>query len=100
MKNKIHLLFEDYVWSDKVHEGLFKSPKEQLIDLFKQYSNKKKEAADKISNFVKKINLIKEYKQKMLATIKLDKILKNKEKALNDIKKMQFIRYCGIMIKN
>ena len=93
MKNKIHLLFEDYVWSDKVHEGLFKSPKEQLIDLFKQYSNKKKEAADKISNFVKKINLIKEYKQKMLATIKLDKILKNKEKALNDIKKMQFIRY-------
>ena len=93
MKNKIHLLFEDYIWSDKVHEGLFKNPKEDLINIFKQYSDKKKEAADKISNFVKKINLIKAYKQKMLATLKLDKILKNKEKALNDIKKMQFIRY-------
>ena len=93
MKNKIHLLFEDYVWSDKVHEGLFRKPKEDIINLFKQQLDKKKEAADKISNFIKKINLIKAYKQKMLATLKLDKILKNKEKALNDIKKMQFIRY-------
>ena len=93
MKNKIHLLFEDYIWSDKVHEGLFKSPKEDLINIFKLYSDKKKEAADKISNLVKKINLIKAYKQKMLATLKLEKIFKNKEKALNDIKKMQFIRY-------
>ena len=93
MKNKIHLLFEDYIWSDKVHEGLFKSPKEDLISMFKQFADKKKEAADKISNFVKKINLIKAYKQKMLATLKLSKIFKNKENALNDIKKMQFIRY-------
>ena len=92
-KNKIHLLFEDYVWSDKVHEGLFKSPKEDIINVFKQYADKKKEAADKISNFVNKINLIKKYKQKMLAVLKMNKILKNKEKALNDIKKMQFIRY-------
>ena len=93
MKNKIHLLFDDYIWSDKIHEGLFRSPKEDLINIFKQYSDKKKEAADKICNLVKKINLIKAYKQKMLATLKLEKIVKNKEKALNDIKKMQFIRY-------
>ena len=93
MKNKIHLLFEDYVWSDKIHEGLFKSPKEDLVNIFKQSSDKKKEAADKISNFVKKINLIKAHKQKMLATLKLAKIFKNKEKAINDLKKIQFIRY-------
>ena len=55
--------------------------------MFKQFADKKKEAADKISNFVKKINLIKAYKQKMLATLKLSKIFKNKENALNDIKK-------------
>ena len=93
MKNKIHLLFEDYVWSDKVHEGLFKTPKEDIINTFKQYADKKKEAADKISKFVNNINLIKQHKQKMLSILKLNKILKNKEKALNDIKKMQFIRY-------
>ena len=93
MKNKIHLLFEDYIWSDKVHEGLFKSPKEDLINIFKLYSEKKKNAADKISNFVKKINLIKQYKQRMLASLKLANIIKNKEKALNDIKKIQFLRY-------
>ena len=93
MKNKIHLLFEDYLYSDKVHEGLFEQPKNDIIDLFKNYADRKKDAANKISKFAKNINLIKRYKDKMLAILKLNRILNNKEKAIKDIKKMQFIRY-------
>ena len=93
MKNKIHLLFEDYLYSDKVHEGLFNKSKEDIINLFRDYADKKKEAAEKISNFAKNINLIKRYKEKMLATLKLNRILNNKEKALDEIKRIQFIRY-------
>ena len=93
MKNKIHLLFEDYLYSDKVHEGLFDKNKNDIINLFKDYSDKKKEAANKISRFAKKINLIKRYKDKMLALLKINQILNNKEKALKEIKRIQFIRY-------
>ena len=93
MKNKIHLLFEDYLYSDKVHEGLFDKNKNDIINLFKDYSDKKKEAANKISSFAKKINLIKRYKDKMLALLKINQILNNKEKALKEIKRIQFIRY-------
>lgn len=53
MKNKIKELFEDYVYSDRVHNGLFNEPKEQIIDLFKTYNDKRKDAAQKISKFVK-----------------------------------------------
>ena len=93
MKNKIHLLFEDYLYSDKVHAGLFDKSKEDIINLFRDYADKKKEAADKISNFAKNINLIKRYKEKMLAILKLNRILNNKQKALDEIKRIQFIRY-------
>ena len=93
MKNKIHLLFEDYLYSDKVHDGLFRKPKEDIIDLFKDYSDRKKDAADRISKFAKNINLVKRYKEKMLAILKLNKLLNNKEKAISDLKRIQFIRY-------
>jgi hypothetical protein len=93
MKNKIHLLFDDYVYSDKIHEGLFNDAKNDIINLLKEYNNKKIEAADKINQFVKNINLIKRQKEKMLATLKLKKILDNKHKALKEVKKIQFIRY-------
>ena len=56
MKNKIHLLFEDYVWSDKVHEGLFKTPKEDIINTFKQYADKKKDTTNKRTIFKKFIS--------------------------------------------
>ena len=93
MKNKIHLLFEDYIYSDKVHNGLFDESKTDIIYLFKDYSDKKKEAANKISKFTKKINLIKKYKEKMLALLKINRILNNKEKVLKEIKRIHFIRY-------
>jgi hypothetical protein len=93
MKNKIHLLFEDYLYSDKMHDGLFHKSKDDIINLFRDYADKKKEAANKISNFAKNINLIKKYKNKMLAILKLNRLLNNKNKALDKIKRIQFIRY-------
>ena len=93
MKNKIHLLFEDYVYSDRVHDGLFQKPKEDIVNLFRDYSDRKKEAADKIAQFARSINLIKRQKEKMMAVLKLNNILNNKEKALNELKRIQFIRY-------
>ena len=93
MKNKIKELFEDYVYSDRVHNGLFNEPKEQIIDLFRTYNDKRKDAAQKICNFVKKIQDIPDQITKLKRTILLDAILKNKNKQLNDIKKMQFIRF-------
>ena len=93
MKNKIHLLFEDYLYSDKMHDVLFHKSKDDIINLFRDYADKKKEAANKISNFAKNINLIKKYKNKMLAILKLNRLLNNKNKALDKIKRIQFIRY-------
>ena len=93
MKNKIHLLFEDYLYSDQVHNGLFDKPKEDIINLFRDYADKKKEAADKIAQFAKTINLIKRQKEKMMAVLKLNNILNNKEKAIKELKRIQFIRY-------
>ena len=93
MKNKIKQLFEDYIYSDRVHDGLFKKPKEDIIDLLKNYHDKKREAAQKISNFVKNIESIPDYIRKMKTAIALFNIIKNKDKQLEDIKKMQFIRF-------
>lgn len=63
MTNKLTDLLEDYIYTDRVHSALFKQPKEDLINLAKVYNDKRKEAAQKISNFVKRIkkylNIIK-----------------------------------------
>ena len=47
MKNKLHLLLEDYVYSDKVHDGLFKQPKDDIIDLLKNYYDLKNDEGNK-----------------------------------------------------
>ena len=93
MKIKIKNIFEDYVYSDKVHNGLFKDPKERIIELFNNYSNKKKEAADKIAKFIKNVSKIPEYINKCKAVLLLNKLVMDKEKQINEIKKMQFIRF-------
>ena len=93
MKNKIKQLFEDYIYSDHVHDGLFKQPKDDIINMFKLYNNKRNDAINKIIKFVKKIQEIPEHIRKMKANILLALILRNKDKQLNDIKKMYFIKY-------
>ena len=69
MKNKIKQLFEDYIYSDHIHNGLFKQPKEDIINLLKSYNDKKKDALYKIIKFVKKIEEIPEQLRKMKARI-------------------------------
>ena len=93
MKNKIKQLFEDYLYSDHVHNGLFKEPKDDIIKMLKGYNDKRNDAINKIVNFVKKIEAIPEQIRKMKASILLTSILRNKDKQLDDIKKMYFIRY-------
>ena len=93
MKTKINNLFDDYIYSDKVHKGIFKKPKEDLLNLFKQYNDMKKDAAKKISKFVKEIQKIPEINKKMKRIKLLDDILKKKQKILDDIKKMYLIRF-------
>ena len=93
MKNKIKQLFEDYIYSDRVHDGLFKKPKEDIIDLLKNYNDKKRDAAQKIATFVKNLENIPDHIRKMKTAIALFNIIKNKDKQLEDIKKMQFIRF-------
>ena len=93
MKNKIKQLFEDYIYSDHVHNGLFKQPKDDIINMFKSYNNKRKDAINKIVKFVKKIEGIPEQIRKMKTHILLASIIRNKSKQLKDIKKMFFIKY-------
>ena len=93
MKNKIKQLFEDYLYSDHVHNGLFKEPKDEIINMSKAYNDKKNDAIDKIIKFVKKIEEIPEQIRKMKLSILLASILRNKDKQMDDIKKMYFIRY-------
>ena len=93
MKNKIKNLFEDYVYSERVHDGLFKKPKDDIIDLAKAFDNRKRDAAKKISYFVKNIENIPDHLRKLKLTLLLNSIVKNKNKQLDDIKKMQFIRF-------
>ena len=92
MKNKIHTLFEDYVYSDKIHDGLFTEPKNQIIDLLNTHYNNKKDKAKKIADFIKGILKAPKNRDRMLATLKLQILVQKKENALNDVKKIQFIK--------
>ena len=80
MKNKIKELFEDYVYSDHGHDGLFKKPKEDIIELSKAFDDMKKDAAQKIANFVKNIQKIPDHLRKWKLTLLLSGIRKNKDK--------------------
>ena len=93
MKNKIRELFEDYIYSDQIHNGLFEQPKNDIINFFNSYNNKKQDAIDKIIKFVKKIQKIPDEIRKMKLSILLSSILKNKNEQIKDIKRMYFIKY-------
>ena len=93
MKNKIRELFEDYIYSDSVHHGLFEQPKNDIINFFNTYNDKKNNALDKIIKFVKNIEKIPKEIRKMKLSILLSSLIKNKNKQLKDIKRMYFIKY-------
>ena len=93
MTNKLTDLLEDYIYTDRVHSALFKQPKEDLINLAKVYNDKRKEAAQKISNFVKGIKKISEYNKTMRKYKLLDNIIKFNDKIYDKIKKMYLRRF-------
>ena len=45
MKNKVKNLLEDYLYMEKIHQDQFNKPKQEIINLFKNYDDKKREAA-------------------------------------------------------
>ena len=93
MKNKMKNLLDDYIYSDKIHQDLFNKPKNEIVNLFKNYDDKKKEAAQKITKFVQGMLVIPEHMRKMIITKKLYSIIKKKNDHINDIKKINFIRF-------
>ena len=92
LKNKMKHLLNDYIFSDKVHQGLFLKPKEDIINLFKDYDKKRKDAGRVISKFVKGITSIPQHIKKMVRNKLLDSIIKKKSNKIHEIKKIQFIR--------
>ena len=93
MKDKIKSLLYNYIYSDKVHQGLFKKPKEEIIKLFKEYDDKKKNSQKKICDFVKGIFKIPDHIRRMILNKYLHSIVQKKINHINDIKKIQFIRF-------
>ena len=88
MKNKLNALLKDYMYTRKFNQALYKKPKNDILDLFKGYSDQKKAAADKICKFVKGMMRIPVYNLKMKRNKLLDKIIKKKKDAIDDIKRI------------
>lgn len=88
MKNKLNVLLKDYMYTRKFNQALYKKPKNDILDLFKGYSDQKKAAADKICKFVKGMMRIPVYNLKMKRNQLLDKIIKRKKDAIDNIKRI------------
>ena len=93
MKEKMKNLLDDYLYSDNIHQGLFKKPKEDIINLFKNYDDKRKDAGQKINKFVKGLIKVPKYIKKMLITKLLNSIINRKNNNIKEIKKIQLIRF-------
>ena len=61
----------------------------KLFNFFNSYNDKKKDAIDKIINFVKNIEKIPKEIRKMKLHLLLSSIIKNKNKQINDIKNIK-----------
>ena len=92
-KNKIKNIFEKFILSDKIHKDLISKPKIDLINLAKDYDEKKKKSAKKIVIFVKKILRIKERNKIMKRNELLNKIIKKKNDIMNSFKKIMLMRF-------
>jgi len=58
MKNKIYLLFDEYIYSDKVYDGPFGKQKKDIINLLRDAYDRKKVATNIISELAKTIDLV------------------------------------------
>ena len=93
MKNKMCNLLEDYLYSDKIHDGLITNPAKIILDSMINYNKLKTEQAKKINDFAKGILLAKNNLNKMKLTLKMRKLIEKKEKDIDYIKKMNLRRF-------
>ena len=90
-KNKLSDLFEKYLNSEKIHKNIFEKPKLDIINLAKNYDDKKKKAAEKIVKFVKRIVRIKENNKIMERNKLLSGIIKTKNEHMDIFKRLALI---------
>ena len=93
MKNKMKNLLDNYVNSNSSHQELFEKPKNDIIKLFRDYDDKRKDAQQKINNFSKGIFNIRDQIKKMILNKLLHSIIKKKDEHINDIKKIKFFGF-------
>jgi len=93
MKNKMSNLLDDYLYSDKIHDGLITNPAKIILESMINYNKLKNEQAKKINEFTKGILLAKSNLNKMKLTLKLRKLIDKKNKDVNYIKKMTLRRF-------
>ena len=93
MKNKMSTLLEDYLYSDKVHDGLITNPANKILDAMINYNKIKTEKAKKINNFAKGILIAKNNLNKLKLTLKMKKLVQKKTKDEDYIKRMNLRRF-------
>ena len=93
MKNKIKILFDDYLYSDNIHENLIAQPVDDILELMNNYTKKKAKMAKKINKFAKGILFAKDNMNKLKLTLLLRKLLDKKDKDIDYIKRVNFRKY-------
>ena len=92
-KFKIKNLFEKYINTDKMHQNIFEKPKIDIINLAKNYDDKRNKAAKKIIKFVKRIIRMKDNNEKMERNKLLNKIVQKKINNIDYLKKINLKRF-------
>ena len=93
MKNKMKTLLEDYLYSDKIHDGLITNPANKILDAMINYNKLKIQKAKKINNFAKGILIAKKNLNKLKLTLRMKKLVDNKIKDEDYIKRMNLRRF-------
>ena len=93
MKTKINNLFEDFLYSDKIHIGLISNPVKSIKQSLYNYNKIKIEKGKIISSFVKGIITAKNNVNKLKLTLKMRNIIEKKKKDEDYIKRMYLRKY-------
>ena len=91
--NTMKNMFDAYIFTDAMHKLLFEKPKMDIINLAKEFDDKRIKAAEKIVKFVKKIVRVQEKNKIMERNNLLNKIIKKKNDKIEDYKKIMLMRY-------
>ena len=92
-KNKIKDLFLRYLLTNNTHNKLIQKGKNEIIELFNDYNNLKRNHSQNIINFLKSILKKKRILNRMRLSLLLNKILKSKEKNIKKSIKIYLINF-------